>query len=42
MQGYVAIYGGSFDPPHKGHSEIIRTLCENVLYTHIILMPNFK
>ena len=41
MQGFVAIYGGSFDPLHKGHSEIIKALCENPRYWHIILMPNY-
>ncbi|STQ86296.1 nicotinate-nicotinamide nucleotide adenylyltransferase [Helicobacter muridarum] len=41
MHGFVALYGGSFDPIHKGHNEIIHSLCENPLYWHIILIPNF-
>lgn len=38
---FVAIYGGSFDPPHYAHSEIIRTLCEDERYWHIIIMPTY-
>ncbi|WP_300448467.1 nicotinate-nicotinamide nucleotide adenylyltransferase [uncultured Helicobacter sp.] len=38
---FVAIYGGSFDPLHKAHSEIIRLLCEDSLFWHIILLPNY-
>ena len=35
----VVIFGGSFDPVHKGHIEIIKTLSQN--YSKVIVLPNF-
>lgn len=38
---FVAIYGGSFDPLHYAHYEIVGTLCRNPMCRQIILMPNY-
>lgn len=42
MSSIIALYGGSFDPLHYAHLEIIRILCKNPLYEQIILMPNYR
>ncbi|MCX2716478.1 nicotinate-nicotinamide nucleotide adenylyltransferase [Helicobacter sp. MIT 21-1697] len=42
MSNIIALYGGSFDPLHYAHLEIIRILRENPLYEQIILMPNYR
>lgn len=39
---FIAVYGGSFDPPHLGHVEILKALCENPFCLHIILLPNYR
>lgn len=39
---FIALYGGSFDPLHYAHLEIIHILCENPMYKQIILMPNYR
>lgn len=36
----IAIYGGSFDPPHLAHFEILDTLCQKPYIKRIILLPN--
>jgi nicotinate-nucleotide adenylyltransferase len=36
-----AIFGGSFDPPHLGHVEIVKKAFENVDIDRLIIMPNF-
>ena len=38
----VAILGGSFDPIHKGHIEIIKKAFENLEIDKLILMPNYQ
>lgn len=42
LSNIIALYGGSFDPLHYAHMEIIRLLRENLLYKRIILMPNYR
>jgi nicotinate-nucleotide adenylyltransferase len=37
----VALYGGSFDPPHLGHEAIIKALQELDFIDKIIIMPTF-
>jgi nicotinate-nucleotide adenylyltransferase len=37
----VAIFGGSFDPVHLGHVEIVKKALENLDIDRLIIMPNF-
>ncbi|GAB6074519.1 nicotinate (nicotinamide) nucleotide adenylyltransferase [Nautilia lithotrophica] len=37
----VAIFGGSFDPPHLGHIEVVKKAFENLDIDKLIIMPNF-
>lgn len=37
----VALYGGSFDPPHIAHIAIINALCELNFLDKVIVMPTF-
>lgn len=36
----IAIFGGSFDPPHKGHFLIIKTFLKKFKVKKLILLPN--
>ena len=38
----VAIFGGSFNPPHSGHSAIIKCALEREWIDFLIILPNFK
>jgi len=37
----VALYGGSFDPPHIGHEAVIKALKKLEFLDEIIIMPTF-
>ncbi len=37
----VALYGGSFDPPHIGHVAIIQALAKLAFIDKVIVMPTF-
>ena len=37
----VILFGGSFDPPHIGHKEIIKE-CSRYKFDKLILMPSYK
>jgi nicotinate-nucleotide adenylyltransferase len=37
----VALYGGSFDPPHRGHIEIVKALQALPFIDKVIVMPTF-
>jgi len=37
----VAIFGGSFDPPHKGHQEIVRKAVEVLDIDRLIVLPAY-
>ena len=36
----IAIYGGSFNPPHRGHREAARTACEMLHPDRFLIMPD--
>lgn len=36
----VALYGGAFDPPHKGHISIIENLASMAFINEIWLLPS--
>ena len=38
----LAIFGGSFNPPHKGHCAIIQSAIECEFIDFLIILPNFK
>lgn len=38
----LAIFGGSFNPPHKGHCAIIKSALECDLINFLVILPNFK
>ncbi len=38
----IAIYGGSFDPPHRGHFQIAIKAIENLDIDKLIVIPNFQ
>ena len=37
----TALFGGSFDPPHLGHVEIVKKAFENLDIDKLIIMPNY-
>ena len=37
----IAVFGGSFDPPHKGHKAIINELLKLDFLDLIIILPSF-
>ncbi|MCI6987998.1 MAG: nicotinate (nicotinamide) nucleotide adenylyltransferase [Campylobacter sp.] len=37
----IAIFGGSFDPPHLGHDKIVKELSKNSQIDNIIVIPTF-
>ena len=41
MKVPVAVYGGSFDPVHNGHLELVRYLVKTKVTTDVILLPSF-
>lgn len=39
---FITIYGGSFDPPHLAHLEILKVLTNNPFCLQTILLPNYQ
>jgi nicotinate-nucleotide adenylyltransferase len=39
-QEFIGIFGGTFDPVHKGHTEIIKNLLELIPLDKVIVIPN--
>jgi len=37
----IALFGGSFDPPHLGHEAVIKALIKHKEIDNIIIMPTF-
>ena len=37
----IAIFGGSFDPVHLGHVEVVKKAIENLDIDKLIVMPNY-
>jgi nicotinate-nucleotide adenylyltransferase len=37
----VAIFGGSFDPPHKGHQNIVQRALETLEIDKLIILPAY-
>lgn len=37
----IAFYGGSFDPPHIGHDEIVKATLKELDIDKLIIMPTF-
>ena len=37
----TAIFGGSFDPVHLGHVEVVKKALENLDIKRVIIMPNY-
>lgn len=37
----VAIFGGSFDPPHQGHQEIVQTALQSLDIDLLLLVPTY-
>ncbi|MDX9814291.1 MAG: nicotinate-nicotinamide nucleotide adenylyltransferase [Sulfurimonas sp.] len=37
----VALFGGSFDPPHLGHIKAIESLCALEFIDRVVVMPTF-
>jgi len=41
MSEKIAIYGGTFDPPHNGHLAIARSLCGTLELDRFVFIPAF-
>ena len=37
----IAIFGGSFDPPHFGHDEVVKSALKNLNIDKLIIIPTF-
>ena len=37
----VAIFGGSFDPPHAGHQHIVESAIKNLEIDHLLIVPTY-
>jgi nicotinate-nucleotide adenylyltransferase len=37
----VAIFGGSFDPPHKGHQQIVDNAIKNLVIDKLLVVPAY-
>ena len=38
--GNIAVFGGTFNPFHIGHYEILKALCESELFYKVLLIPD--
>ncbi|HHD79597.1 MAG TPA: nicotinate (nicotinamide) nucleotide adenylyltransferase [Epsilonproteobacteria bacterium] len=37
----VAIFGGSFDPPHRGHQQIVQSAIKHLEIDHLLVVPAY-
>ncbi len=37
-----ALFGGSFDPPHKGHQEIVQALLDSKIIDQVLIVPTYQ
>lgn len=37
----IALFGGSFDPPHQGHESVIKEALNTLEIDKLIIMPAF-
>ena len=37
----IAIFGGSFDPPHFGHDDVVKSALKNLNIDKLIIIPTF-
>lgn len=37
----IAIFGGSFDPPHKGHVKVVETALEQLDIEKLVIVPTY-
>ena len=37
--GFITVFGGTFNPIHVGHQEIIKCLCDHKDVDKVLLMP---
>lgn len=40
--GNLALFGGSFNPPHLGHQEMIEYLCKDLKINTILICPSYN
>ena len=40
--GNIAIYGGSFDPPHKGHLLLAKNLAKECNADKVLIIPAYS
>jgi nicotinate-nucleotide adenylyltransferase len=41
LRGHTALFGGSFNPPHRGHVSAVRSLLENAGVRRVKVVPSF-
>ena len=38
----IALFGGSFNPPHRGHREVVESLAQNPQFDEVWVLPSFS
>ncbi len=38
----IALFGGSFNPPHLGHQAVVKNLTKSSLFDEVWILPSFK
>ena len=42
MSRRIGIFGGSFNPPHRGHGELIKASCRKLCLDYIYVIPSYQ